>query len=162
MVDYVPDIRYWLATGWRAQHAGTGKWVARYHAVMHLRQLKNVAVSTIFGLAWIAFFLLTAKRGSSLVSPSIPLLAVPLVVGGTFVALIRGELVDRALYALGMPLVPVLVVAGFLSHNTDSEGAGFVWFYASAPLLPFWIGAAGVVIVMLVRKRTGSKRAGQR
>ena len=129
--------------------------------MMHATQRKNFTISTAFGLAWIAFFAVMAMGGTSFASPSIPLLVVPLILGGAYVAFIKGEPVNRVLYALGMPIVPVLVVTTFLSRNTDSEGAGFVWLYASAPLLPFWIGAAAVLIAMAVRKRMGSKHTDQ-
>lgn len=120
----------------------------------------NIIVSVIFGVIWFSGYALMATRGASLVSPSVSLLLIPLVLGVAYVGLVDGEWVDRAMYALAMPIVPVILVTALLDFDTDSEGAGFVWFFASVPLLPFWIGAAAMTAVVALRK-TGGFRADQ-
>lgn len=113
---------------------------------------RNLIITASFGAIWLVAYALMAAAGTSLVSPPVSLLLVPLALGIIYAGLVDGEWVDRALYALATPIVPVIVVTVLLAHGTDSEGAGFIWLYASAPLLPFWIGAAVMLVFVAFRK----------
>lgn len=117
---------------------------------------RNVIVTVLFGVIWMVAYALMAKATTPLVPPPVSFLLVPLALGIIYASLVDGVWVDRALYALAMPILPVIIVTALLAYQTDSEGAGFVWLYASAPLLPFWIGAAAMVVLVALRKDRAS------
>ena len=131
--------------------------MAGYHQVTRRLKRRNLIVTVIFGVTWFTFYALMATGGTSLVSPPVLLLLIPLVLGVAYVGLLDGEWFERAMYALATPIVPVILVTALLAGSTDSEGVGFVWLYASAPLLPFWIGAATMAAAVALRKRVNTE-----
>jgi len=73
----------------------------------------------------------------------------PALFGLVAFIVLRGEIFERILFLLAMPIIPCLI----LGQEGDSAKPGMQWILIAAIQLPYWVGGAvGGLFALLVRK----------
>lgn len=121
------------------------------------RIFQNFLTLIVFGTAWVFLYVAYPKTESPALSREALLIMIPLGIGAAVYIAVAGDVLSELWHVVGMPIVPIAIVVLVCGSNTDAEGLGFVWIYALAPLLPYWIGSviAGLLYSFFSKRRDG-------
>lgn len=121
------------------------------------RIFRNFLTLIVFGTAWVFLYVAYPKTESPVLSREALLIMIPLGIGAAVYVAVAGDVLSKLWHVVGMPIVPIAIVVLVYGSNTDAEGLGFVWIYALAPLLPYWIGSviAGLLYSFFSKRRDG-------
>jgi hypothetical protein len=78
---------------------------------------------------------------------------IPAFFGFTLFYLLRGVALERAVFVVLMPVIPVLV----LGQEGDPAKPGLQWIYFASIQLPYWIGAGCAAVAFWVVSRVKLK-----
>lgn len=125
------------------------------------QRLRNLIAAGVIAAVWILIY--TAPKTLDIMIAPSSNLVVAVIIGATLGLVVVGDWFEKVRYVAGTPIVPVLVVGVAFSSGVEPEGMAFTWLYAVIPVLPYFIGAGGIILLQhFFRRKDGATGNGAR
>lgn len=116
-----------------------------------LMNWRNIFILIVFILAWILVYVVYPYRielkDVSIELRIFMLVIIPFTFGLSLYLLLHGVWFKKVWYMIAMPIIPIVVLFIVWGRDIVGENFAWLWIYAAAPLLPYWVGA-GVASIL--------------